>query len=383
MKVATYNIQNLFYRHLDLVFRKRNMKMDQWNEEFERLLNRPKRNDRDFRRMRELADLMGLHHLNSKLNSNKRQIDTYNPNLSSLTSRINTIDKFSLKARDNMNVLSISYKAVNNKIKVISDANPDVLFLQEVENRYSLIEFNSLVFNEKEEIGYKEIIHLDGNGSYGLGMGILLKDGYRVKAIRSFSSERDIDGSLLFTNDLQSYKIETPTGQFVYILCVQLTSNSREGNNEQKRTRQAEMVSRVYAELRSSGNELIIVLGTLNAPKYSKSISPIMETDMINISELSNFEVELDTGIDSGYYRMGAYRKGVNIEQYNYLLASPAMIPRIHSSGMNRKAVWPLKKPDWVTYDSLQNEKDAASEHPLLWVKIEMGKSVCLHKLSA
>jgi hypothetical protein len=50
---------------------------------------------------------------------------------------------------------------------------------------------------------------------------------------------------------------------------------------------------------------------------------------------------------------------------------------------MNRKAVWPLKKPDWVTYDSLQNEKDAASEHPLLWVKIEMGKSVCLHKLSA
>lgn len=382
MKIATYNIQNLFHRHIDLIYRKRKVKQEQWNDEFESLLNKLHRKNRDYRRMRELADLMGLQHPSSKTNK-VRHIDSSHPELSYLTPGANPTDQFYLKVRSNMNVVSISQKAVKNKIKVISDANPDILLLQEVENRSSLIEFNTLVFKEKEEIGYKEIIHLDGNGSTGLGMGILLKEGYRVKAIRSFSSERDIDGSFLFTNDLQSYKIETPTGQFIYVLCVQLISNSMEGSNEDKRTRQAEMVSRVYAELRSKGNDLIVVLGTLNASKFSKSISPIMETDMINISELSNFEVELDTGLDSGYFRMGAYRKGVNIEQNNYLLASPTMKFKILSSGMNRKAVWPLKRPKWVTYESIQNESDAASEHPLLWVNIEMEKSISFRKLSA
>ena len=192
-----------------------------------------------------------------------------------------------------------------------------------------------------------------------------------------------MDGSLLFTNDLQTYKIETPLGDFVYVLSVQLISNQLIGNCDEKRARQAELVSQVYEDLRLAGIDLIVVLGTLNAPRYAKSISPIMNTDMIDIANLSNFEVEFDTGIDLGYYRMGAYCKGVNIEQNDYLLTSPMMQNMICGSGMNRKAMWPMKKPEWETYDSVVNEKDSASEHPLLWVTLNMKTSVSRFKKCA
>lgn len=366
MKIATYNIQNLFHRHIDLIYENREIKLEQWNDEFEALLLKQSRQNSDYKRMRELAELMGLRH-----------------SIGNLRLKRTIYDSGDFKVFKSANTVLISEKGIKNKIKVISQSNPDVLLLQEVESRASLIQFNKLVFKEAQESGYKEIIHLDGNDSRGLGMGILLKEGYRIRAIRSFSSERDIDGSFLFTNDLQSYKIETPLGQFVYVLCVQLTSDLIQRDYDEKRTKQAKMVSKVYEELRSAGNEMIIVLGTLNAPKYSKSISPIMDTDMINISELSNFEVELDTGVDSGYYRMGAYRKGVNVEQHDYLLVSPCLKELVCGSGMNRKAVWPLKRPEWDIYDTMKNERDAASDHPLIWADFKLDKPIFLLKKSA
>lgn len=361
MKIATYNIQNLFHRHNDLIKQKTEIKLEQWNNEFETLRFKQNRKDSDYRRMRELAEFLSLHNSSDSI-------------------KLVTSD---LKSFNNSNTVLIPENAVQNKIKVVAQSNPDILLLQEVESRASLIQFNQLIFKEELQNYYKEIIHLDGNDARGLGMGILLKEGYRIRAIQSFSSERDFDGSFLFTNDLQSYKIETPLGQFIYVLCVQLTSDSMDRKFIEKRTRQAKMVSQVYEELRLGGNEMILVLGTLNAPKYSKSISPILKTDMINIAELSNFEVALDTGIDSGYYRMGAYRKGVNVKQNDYLLASPAMKDRIYGSGMNRKAIWPLKRPEWDTYDSMQNEKDAASEHPLLWADFKLEQPIYHLKKSA
>ena len=382
MKIATYNIQNLFHRHVDLIYKNREIKSEEWNDEFETLLLKLNRKDSDYRRMRELADLMGLHYSDNKPNLNTRNFDIGNSELKTIMHTVKYSEYSFLKVRGNSSVVAIPPQAIKNKAKVIFDANPDILLLQEVESRSSLLYFNDLVFKEREENGFKEIIHLDGNGRYELGMGILLKEGYRVKAIRSFSSERDVDGSFLFTNDLQSYKIETPIGQFVYILCVQLTSDSMDGSNEEKRTRQAELVSKVYQELRSMGNDLIIVLGTLNAPNHSKSISPIMETDMTNVAKLANFDVELDAGNDSRYHRLGAYRTGVNLRQLDYLLVSPFLFTKVIASGMNRKAIWPLTQPQWSTYESMKKETHAASEHPLIWADFNIPFSSPLGKVA-
>lgn len=365
MKIATYNIQNIFSRHVDLLDLNFRKKCVIWQEEFEALRLKEKRKDADFQRMRELAKQLELGSTNSRSYSMDNASHEYH------------------KTIRNGNRVHISEDALNHKIQVVSEIDPDILLLQEVESRAALLKFNELIFKDRPESAYREFIHLDGNIGRGLGMGIMLKDGYRIRAIKSYSSVKDEDKNFLFSNDLQSYKIENPIGQIIYILNVQLSSDNEIESSEYERIRQAKMVSEVYENLRCDGNDDIIVLGTFNAPKYSSSISPIFETDMINISELSSFHVESDLGFDKGYYRLGAFKKGVNIEQCDYILTSPELKNRIYRSGMNRKAIWPLTRPQWSTYDSLLNERDSASEHPLLWTKLNLEKSSGYLKKSA
>jgi hypothetical protein len=87
--------------------------------------------------------------------------------------------------------------------------------------------------------------------------------------------------------------------------------------------------------------------GTLNAPSYSysDSISPIMDTGVLDIVKHNSFDVIPDSGNDATYYRMGAYRMGVNIKQKDFLMVSPTLFDKIKLCGMNRKAMWSLKKP--------------------------------------
>ena len=83
-----------------------------------------------------------------------------------------------------------------------------------------------------------------------------------------------------------------------------------------------------------------------------------------------SFEVDCDAGNDATYHRLGAYRKGVNIKQKDYMLVSPSLFETMEDSGLNRKAVWPENRPQWSIYKSVTNKNIAASEHPLVWGKL-------------
>ena len=92
---------------------------------------------------------------------------------------------------------------------------------------------------------------------------------------------------------------------------------------------------------------------------------------MKDVTKHHSFKADFDHGRDATYYRLGAYRMGVNIKQKDYLLLSPNLFSKVTDSGLNRKAVWSDKKPKWPVYSSMQNRKQAASEHPAVWVKLK------------
>ncbi len=385
MKIASYNIQNLFHRNIDLILKNQRKKKKIWISEFERLRLSENRSERDYLRMRELSELLGLQNTTYEPYISMKNLEG-NLHVKSITETMDT--KASSMTNWNgwikLKSFPIGRDSIINKAKVILEANADILVLQEVESRDSLIEFNNVYLNPNQESIYEEIIQLEGNDTTGLGMGILLKAGYRVKAIRSFSSERDVDSSLLFDNDLQLYKVETPNYGKLFILCIQLVAETRsKEKSDAKRKRQSAKVAEVYQELQSGGHDNILIVGTFNAPSYSDSISPIIQTDVMDIVKHESFEVVPDTGDDAGYFRMGAYRKGVNIKQKDYFLISPTLLEQVSNSGMNRKAVWPLTKPEWLTYDLMQSESDAASDHPLLWANLLFKDSVRLVRKSA
>ena len=60
MRIATMNIQNLFYRDLSFLKQNASKNLQDWMEEFHVLLKNPKKEHQDLGRMRELAFLMGF-----------------------------------------------------------------------------------------------------------------------------------------------------------------------------------------------------------------------------------------------------------------------------------------------------------------------------------
>ena len=140
-----------------------------------------------------------------------------------------------------------------------------------------------------------------------------------------------------------------------------------------RRKRQAEYVAALYESRIADGEEHILICGTLNDASYSDSLSHLIrDTDLKDVSKYPYFNVDTDEGKDASYFRMGAYRLGVNIRQKDYLLLSPKLFNSVMESGLNRRAMWPERQAKWPLYPSVKKREQAASQHPLLWATIQL-----------
>jgi hypothetical protein len=115
------------------------------------------------------------------------------------------------------------------------------------------------------------------------------------------------------------------------------------------------------------------VAGTLNAVSYCFSLAPLLQkTNLKDISKHPSFNYAGEKEKDTGYLHLKANKMGLNIKQKDYLLLSPEMFSRVKNSGLNRKATWPERASQWQVYNSIKNEKQAASGHPVVWGEIEI-----------
>lgn len=372
MKIATYNIQNIFYRDNALIKKYREENRELWVEEFETLMLKEMRTPKEFDRMRALSQLLDFEDSqNSPYLTMK-----YRPGQLFLKKNVELeVNKATHLTNWNGRIKLSSHPitdiAIQNKGKVIQEASPDILILLEVEDRVSLLEFNKYFLSDS----YRHILYLETNDVYGRGIGVLTKAGYNVKSMKSHVNDLDNQGNPIFDMDLQEYKISTPNEEIVTILatCFLDEAQDPKQTTNAKIEIQSNRVAEVYKALNKQ-NDLIAVVGTLNLPSYSGLLSPITdETDLKSISKHSTFEVDLDKGKDSKYFRLGAYKMGVNIKQRDYLMLSKNLYKIVEGSGLIRKGVWYKKQPQWEMLKSIKNETHIASEHPLVWSQLKIG----------
>ena len=370
MKIATYNIQNIFYRDSALIKKYRAENLELWVEEFETLMLKGMRTPKEFNRMRALSQLLGFEDSqNSPYLTMKHKMGQLflKKNVESKAYKATHLTDWNGWIKLNSN--PINDIAIENKARVIQEASPDVLILLEVEDRASLLEFNKYFLSDS----YKHILYLETNDVYGRGIGVLTKEGYKVQSMKSHVNDFDVNGNPIFDMDLQEYKISTPNGTIVNVLSTCFLDDSK--NQIQANAKieiQSKRIAEVYRVL-NRPNDLIAVVGTLNVPSYSKLISAITdETDLKDISKHKTFEVDLDKGKDSKYFRLGAYKMGVNIKQRDYLLLSKALYKIVKSSGLIRKGIWYKKQPQWEMLKTIKNETHIASEHPLVWSQLQI-----------
>ena len=370
MKIATYNIQNIFYRDRALIKKYREENRELWVEEFEMLMLKGMRTSKEFNRMRALSQLLGFEDSqNSPYLTMKHKMGQLflKKNVEAKTYKATHLTDWNGWIKLNSN--PINDIAIENKAKVIQEASPDVLVLLEVEDRASLLEFNTYFLSD----AYAHILYLETNDVYGRGIGVLTKEGYKVKSMKSHVNDFDDNGNPIFDMDLQEYKISTPNGKIVTVLSTCFLDDTE--NPAQANTKievQSKRIAEVYQAL-DAYNDLIAVVGTLNAPSYSKLLSPItQETDLKDISKHRTFEVDLDKGKDSKYFRLGAYKMGVNIKQRDYLMLSATLYKAVKNSGLIRKGIWFKKRPQWEILKTIKNEMHLASEHPLVWSQLKI-----------
>jgi len=374
MKIAYYNLQNIFHRPIDLVHRFRAENRARWVTEFERLLLQGQRSQKDFDQMRILSHFLGFDDQGFSTHYTLRNamgqllvsrgLDKGKPRASHLTD---------WEGWAKVDSLPIDEQAIGNKAKVIQTMDPDILVVSEVESRASLVEFNRYFLGSEATSPYREVVFMGTNDPFGRGMGFLAKTGIDLVSMRTRANELDASQKPIFDTDLQEYRLRMASGRTFTVLCTHFPDRVAGGDALKERQW---VQSKHIAGLLAQGGDTdmgTILVGTLNAPAYSSAISPLIkDSGLTDITRHPSFMGNPDKGEDAGYFSLGAYKMGVNTKQRDYLMLSNGLFNGVEKCGLVRKGMWFNERPQWDMLGSIKSERDAASEHPLLWCQIPM-----------
>ena len=370
MKIATFNVQNLFHRDRSLIQRTAGKCVSDWISEFDTLLSKEKCAS-NTERLMELSFLLDFDktYQNPYVVMRKKAGELYLKGMN-CSKELKSGELTDWNGWIKVQTVPIDPEATKHKAMVIAEIDPDILVLQEVEDKMSLDEFNNFILPKYNCEPFAESFLIPNSEGKGRNQALLLKNGYQLESIKVHK----IDDSEIAAQELIEYEIQTPKGENIHLISAHFYENRIDKEIAfEIRKNQAYQVSLVYKMLQMQGKTNIAIGGTLNAPSYCSSLSSLLqETDLKDISKNKTFNVDFDEGKDATYFRLGAYRMGVNIKQEDYLLLSPELFSNVKSSGLNRKGVWPEKRPNWRIYSTLQNKNQAASGHPGVWGKLNV-----------
>ncbi len=368
MKIASYNVENLFDRakalNEDSPEASRIVKLE---SELNTLFSKPVYTDADKARMLKImADLgilktdEGPYVLLRKIRGQFiKRPRTGQPEIIA-TGREDWVGWVEHK------MVHVNETAIMNTGRVIRDVDADIVAVIEAEHRVALKQFSDYVLAKVNGQPYPNVMLIDGNDDRGIDVGIMTKRGYPIGLMRSHIHDLDSENRPVFSRDCPEYCVHTPQGEQIWVLPNHYKSKfgGNDGPSQSKRREQAARTAAIYEELLASGHQNIVVLGDLNDTPESAPLQPLLATSLKDISAHPSF----DTG---SYPGRGTFGGGRDSEKIDYLLLSPALYARIIRCGLFRKGAWPGKNPKWEVYPELTKELHVASDHHVVWVELE------------
>ncbi|QDO95261.1 hypothetical protein FNB79_15190 [Formosa sediminum] len=364
MKIASYNIENLFHRDRNLSKAQLKYSHIKWINELDSLISQTRKSNAEIRRIRELAFLLGFENITHRpyailqKKASNLYFKGYDLEEKTKVTLINNYEGWIA-----LQTKPIPLPAIYHKAKVISEINPEILILQNVEDRASLEEFNNTILPTFDCNPYTQIHVIQNSDKNGMEIGLLLREGYELCNIKTH-----------YLKPITEFKIMSPRQNIIRVIAVHFKSNIQNKDVvDECRAHFTTYLANRFKTILKNDETNIIITGTFGAPSYCYSNAPLMQdTKIKDITKHLSFEVILDEGEDQNYHRIGAYRKGVNIKQQDYMLLSPSLFNKLKDSGLNRKGVWPENRPKWRHYSTLKNKIQEASSHPLVWGNVEL-----------
>lgn len=267
---------------------------------------------------------------------------------------------------------AIKGEATTNTARVIKDLRADVCAVIEIESRPTLIRFNDQFLGGAGAWQARQIMLIDGNDERGIDVGVMCRPQFAITGMTSHVDDTDASG-LIFSRDCPEYVIKTPQGNTITVLINHFKSKGfgTQEESDAKRLRQAKRVRElVNAHLLSKPGAYLAVVGDFNDTPDSAPLAPLLKdsSPLVDIMTLASFS--------NPEGRPGTHGNCTEDQKLDYILLSPALVPKVTACSINRRGIWAGKHGDLfgagVLYDTIKVAKDAASDHAALWVDLNV-----------
>ncbi len=259
----------------------------------------------------------------------------------------------------------ISAPAVENTGRVISEIKADVLCLVEVENRPVLRRFNDTIL---KPASYPHAMVIDGNDDRGIDVGVASR--WPICDMRSHVDDADpITSHPVFSRDCPEFQIDIPGNRSLWVLINHFKSRGygSQADNDAKRKRQAERVSQILKRYNLQ-KQWVIVVGDLNELPKSDSLKPLL-----SCPGLRNTFDKLPAGTDRWTHRDDATPS--KNDQIDYVLVSDALWPRLQEVQIERRGIWAYTKKareKFPPFPTVTGDTNSASDHAAVWAEFDL-----------
>ncbi|MFI6334408.1 endonuclease/exonuclease/phosphatase family protein [Streptomyces sp. NPDC050535] len=250
----------------------------------------------------------------------------------------------------------MSWDAVRNTGRVISEINADIVLTVEVEDRLTLARFNKQVLGDalgKPPYPYNMLI--DGNDTRGIDIGILSR--YPVTSLRSHIFDPEPSDPPVFSRDCPEFEIGVG-GTPLWILGNHFKSQIQ-GAGSGRRLAQARRVREIYEEalLRSAH---VVVAGDLNDHPDSPPIRELTDAGLRDAMTHPSY-----TGAP------GTHGTGTRAHQkLDYLMFAPELWDRVRATGVERRGIWAPNT--FKSFDTVTSRPAQASDHAALYADLDL-----------
>jgi endonuclease/exonuclease/phosphatase family metal-dependent hydrolase len=383
MKIATFNVENMFRRAVVL-------NQDSWSEgkpvleaysALTQVLEQPVYSDADKAEILELLEKLELLSFEEDGGVKKAKFSESNEwvwlrrSRGSLISkhRDGTVEVVAEGRGDWIGWLElkreeVDEQATRNTAAVIADVDPDILAVVEAEDRPALARFNEnvLKLNQGEDKCFAHTMLIDGNDERGIDVGLLAKQGFPVVGMRSHVDVLGPNEEPVFSRDCAEYEFDVD-GEKLLLMANHLKSKGfgKASTSNARREDQARRIAEIYDERRKEGWDNIVIAGDFNDTPDSGPLAPLLQdTDLKDASQLEGWVWG---------EREGTYGSGKK-EKIDYILLSPALQKKVKAGGVNRKGLWhgPRTQNPWEMLPTLTKEVEAASDHAAVWVELDL-----------
>jgi len=357
MRIATYNVNNLFHRA-------KLFELDGFNpaatsilndiDQLERLLEEP-----NYQTVQTQLTSLLSKYFSKNATTEYFTINVVRGKLYSVNSDGTGVTLKAKGKQDWDGWIEAAYEmaeipAYENTGKVISKIKPDIICIVECEGRNALQQFNDTILQNL----FKYNMSVEGNDPRGINVGIYSNLPITNIDTHIFdtyaSNERQYK---IFSRDCAEYEITLKSGQKLHMLCNHLKSQGygTQQDNDRKRKLQAEQVNKILKNY-DLNKDFVIVAGDFNATPQSASLQPLLSNiSLINVVSTINGS-------------QGTYLK--TDDQLDYLLVSTALNNKMTNVGIERRGIF--NNGQVTPFNTVTNAATQASDHALVWADFDI-----------